>query len=294
MTGSGGSALGGAAAAGRAMLLSATGGLTLGSPLVPVDLLCHPATAGGQGIGGGAGTRRSASVIGGGGSSLGGKGFVPQTISIVASGGLSLGGQSISGAVAYHIYMNRGTGDLINYEVPIATLAGDRWTSAPMTVPGEYRLAVRAFDSSTGLEEQNIDVVIELRLEAGGNDVTAVPDAPVGLRAFPLAGGKVRVEWTSPYTDPRRKPLGFHIYMELATSSGSSTLVSTIPWSRGRLGWFSTDLAGLAEGLSYSIGVRAFNAVGEESNARVVTVEVDSTPPGLVDGLAAVATNRQP
>jgi hypothetical protein len=217
----------------------------------------------------------------------------PSAWSFTPSGGMSLGGQAGAGAVSYHIYMNHGLGDPIDYEISVGAATGTTWTSGPLALPGVYRLAVRAFDASAGLEEANIDAAVELRLDPGGADVTGVPDPPLGLRAFPLAAGAVRVEWTAPVTDPRRKPLGFHIYLQPTVGSGPPALISTVAWSQGRLGWFSTSLAGLADGSSYSIGVGAYNAVGEDPDARVVIVQADANPPALVDDLAAVATNRQ-
>jgi hypothetical protein len=69
--------------------------------------------------------------------------------------------------------------------------------------------------------------------------------------------------------------------------------VATVPWSSGRSGAFSSDLIGLMDGSTYSIGVRAFNAVGEEANTLPVTIMADGTPPVLVDSLEAVVTNQE-
>jgi hypothetical protein len=82
------------------------------------------------------------------------------------------------------------------------------------------------------------------------------------------------------------------VYQGLAAGSGGPTLVSTVPWSLGRRGWFSAILADLADGTSYAISVRAFGAVGE-SDAAVVIVNADNTPPDMVDEISAVATNQE-
>lgn len=193
----------------------------------------------------------------------------------------------------YNIYISRESGDVIDYGGPVATVADERWTSGPLTAPGRYRLAVRAMDDLTGLEERNIDAVVELRLDAAGNDVTAVPRPPVGLRAFPRAGGVIRVEWTSPCPDPRTRPLGFNVYAQPTGGTGGPTLAMSVPWEQGRLGWFSADLAGLDLSLSHAISVKASNAVGEEANDRTVIVPAAGVPPGLVDALAAVATSQE-
>ena len=51
--------------------------------------------------------------------------------------------------------------------------------------------------------------MVELILDASGNDVTRIPASPLGLRAFPTAGGKVRIEWTCPGGGPFATTPGF-------------------------------------------------------------------------------------
>jgi hypothetical protein len=49
-------------------------------------------------------------------------------------------------------------------------------------------------------------------LDAAGRDVTNRPAAPMGLRAIPLAGGRLKVEWAClPVVGPKQ-PTGFHVY----------------------------------------------------------------------------------
>ena len=198
-----------------------------------------------------------------------------------------------SRTICYHVYVNQGLGDPINYAIPVGVVTNLNWTSGSLNVPGQYRLGVRAFDSSTGLEEQNVDATVLLSLDAAGNDVTKVPFPPVGLRAFPKAGGAVRVEWICPTSDPSSQPNGFHVYITLGSTVDYSEPATTVPWSSGRFGAFTTDHAGLTDGFLYSIGVRAYSTIGEESNTVAVTVKADGTPPSLVDSLEAVAINQE-
>ena len=44
-------------------------------------------------------------------------------------------------------------------------------------------------------------------------------------------------------------------------------------------GTFVADLSGLANGTTYTIGVRAYNATAEEPNTTTVTCTADSTGP---------------
>jgi hypothetical protein len=214
-------------------------------------------------------------------------------LTTAAHGGVSLGGQYEATKLCYFVYANQGLGDPINYGIPVGVVTSLTWTSGSLNVPGQYRLGVRTFDSSTGLEEQNVDAAVFLSLDGAGNDVTKAPFPPVGLRAFPKAGGAIRVEWICPISDPSGQPDGFHVYITLGSTVDYSKPATTVPWSSGRFGAFTTDQAGMTDGFLYSIGVRAYGAIGEESNTVAVTVKADSTPPSLVDSLEAVAINQE-
>jgi hypothetical protein len=214
-------------------------------------------------------------------------------VTTVAHGGVSLGGQSQITGIKYRVYANQGLGDAINYAVPVGIATSLSWTSGSLKVPGQYKLGVRAFDSSTNLEEQNVDAAVFLSLDAAGNDVTKVPFPPVGLRAFPKAGGGIRVEWICPIGNPSRQPIGFHVYISLGSTIDYSKPAVTVPWPSGRFNVFTADQAGLRDGAVYSISVRAYSAIGEESNTVAVTVKADGTPPSLVDSLEAFAINQE-
>jgi hypothetical protein len=228
-----------------------------------------------------------------GGLGLSGSARRRTMLTTATHGGVWLGAQHESNVNCYRVYVNQGLGDPINYATPVGAVTSLGWTSDPLSVPGQYRLGVRAFDSFTGLEEQNVDAAVLLSLDAAGNDVTKVPFPPVGLRAFPKAGGAVRVEWVCPTSDPSSQPNGFHVYITLGPTVDYSEPATTVPWSSGRFGAFMTDQAGLTDGFLYSIGVRAFSANGEEANTVAVTVKADGTPPSLVDSLEAIAINQE-
>jgi hypothetical protein len=249
-------------------------------------------TSGGQASGGRAAISRALNVLSPGGCSLGGSGILPSTFHYDGTGGVSLAGRGTSDALFYHVYGNLGQGGQIDYTTPIALVAGHTWTSTTVTVPGQYKLGVRAFDPITGLEDQNIDAAIDLVIDAQGNDVTDVPPSPVGLRAFPVAGGKLRVEWTCPCGSTWRQPTGFHVYLSSGSSLDYSQPASTVLWSSSRSGSFSSDVSSLRDGMVYTVAVRSFNAVGEEPNKIALIVTADSTPPTAVDSLRVVATNQ--
>ena len=160
-------------------------------------------------------------------------------------------------SLCYHVYANTGSGDAINYSVCLATVAGQSWTSPALRAPATTSWACGPLIPRAGLEEQNVDAVVELILDAAGNDVTGVPAPPLGLRALPIAGGRVRVEWTYPGGQPSRQPLGFHVYL------GTGDLLRTTPFPSPRwpgrargYGCFSAELASLGDGSPRSIAVR--------------------------------------
>ncbi len=270
-----------------------SGGVALGSSGLGVRQNASATASGGLAIAGTALPVHAASVSCGGGSALAGAAAAHTAHAVAAGGGMALGGVDNQGSLAYHIYINSGTGDPISYASAVAMVTRPAWTSGTLTAPGSYKLGVRAFNPSTGLEEQNIDAVVELVLDAGGNDITQVPPAPLGLRAFSTAGGIVRAEWSCPCGIPLRQPTGFHVYVGTGGLPEYTTAVATVPWSSGRFGCFTANLTGLTAGQRYALAVRAFNGVGEESNTTVLTILADGTPPALVDALQAVATSQE-
>lgn len=208
-----------------------------------------------------------------------------------ADGGVLQGGSFVGVPTTYFVYMNTGNGEPIDYTTPVASLTALNWTSGALVIAGDYKLAVRAFDRLSGLEEQNVDAVVEVVLDESGNDVTRVPLPPLGPRAVALAGGIIRVEWAYSSTDPSRQPVGFHLYLGSDSRPDYFTPVATVNWADQRQGSFSTELGGLKGGTSYSIGVRGFNAIGEEANTLVLSITADADPPSVVDGLQAEVTN---
>jgi hypothetical protein len=227
-----------------------------------------------------------------GGVRLGGSAAVSVNNQLSASVGTSLGGSNFGVPIIYHVYMNSGHADPINYATSIAKVTGLSWTSGLLPAPGDYKLGVRAYDSRSSLEEQNVDAVVEVVLDAGGKDITHVPPPPLGLRALPLAGRRIRVEWASCCSDRSRVPLGFHIYLGTGITPDYSKPVATVAMSDQRQGRFAADLGNMTDAITYLIGIRAFNAVGEETNTIVLFAKADGDPPSVVDSLQAVATDQ--
>jgi hypothetical protein len=190
----------------------------------------------------------------------------------------------------YHVYANTGIGDPINYATPVATVSGLTYTSPPVTGPATWSYDVRAFDSTTGLEEQNIDSVT-INVNASGSDVTNTPASPVSLSVLARAGGAIRVDWAYPGIAANAAPTGFHVYIGSSGSPDYTNPASTVIAGSALLGQYTALLRGLTNGVAYQVGVRAFNATAEEQNTFSKSVVALSVGPEAVVGLTGVATS---
>jgi hypothetical protein len=190
----------------------------------------------------------------------------------------------------YHVYANSGIGDPINYRSPIASLTTPGFQTSALSHPGTWSFGVRAFDQGSGLEEQNLDCGVTLILDSSGNDITNQPPPPLAIRAYAKAGGAIQVEWTYPLSTPLSTPTGFHVYIGAGTTPNYTTPAATVPYNRMAANTFVQVISGLGDGVSYSVGVRAYNAVSEESNTNVVSVTAVATGPAAVDLFTGIAT----
>ena len=221
------------------------------------------------------------------------------------------------GEVQYHVYSNIEGSNPIDYGSPVATVSATTWTTGTLAVPGTWQFGVRAFNG--GGEEQNIDCAVTIVIDSNGNDITNIPLAPTGLRAFATSGGEIRVEWWYPATTGSKAPTGFHVYARNvsvpetvsvspnvavpnrsifnsgncmpapALSPKNASPAATVLYSTGLFNTFQVNLAGLLDGKKYAVQVRAYNAFGEEQNTTAVAVTADATGPAAVDSLTAIA-----
>lgn len=191
-------------------------------------------------------------------------------------------------ATSYRIYGNGGGGGPIDTTTPLATTAALTWTSGVLPADSGWKFAVRAFDAASGLEETNVDAVASLDLNAVQRDVTNLPFPPEHLTVDPTAGGAV-VHWSYPFTAAANRPILFHIYTGSPTPDYGD-IHATVFYTRSPIAVFRATLTGLTPGVAYQVGVRAYNATGEEQNTTVASVTIPASAPANVDSLAGTAT----
>ncbi len=248
-------------------------------------------TAGGASFGGAAVAVVLATQTSSGGWTLGGRCTPSLSTAPRSSGGVAFGGRYGDPAVGYHIYTNNGDGGPIDYSSPISSVYGTRWTSSDLASGSTHRFGVRAFYSRTNLQERNLDAAACLILDAAAEDVSRTPPPPFGLRAIPLANGRVRIEWTFPGADGDRRPDQFYVYMQKNALTDYTSPAAVLPVSAGFAECYSVELEGLTDSARYVVGVRSANASGFDSNTNVIAFSADSTPPACIDGLIAAATS---
>jgi hypothetical protein len=190
----------------------------------------------------------------------------------------------------YRVYANSGSADPIDYASFIASVGGLSY-SLPIAHPGAYRFAVRVYDPVVDLEEKNLDARVDVVIDGFYRDVTNRPEAPAGLQASALAGGRLRVQWICRPPAAGKRPTGFRVYTGVGAPDYSNP-ATTVPFSTP--GPYLVNLDGFSNGVGYGVAVRAFNAAGEESNTTSVTITADGTGPGPIDGLTLTPSSDSP
>jgi len=193
-------------------------------------------------------------------------------------------------ATHYHVYANDHAGGAVDYGTVVATVTGGTVTyaAAALALSSDTTFAVRAFDSVTGYEEENVDCRVRIVVDGSGTDVTARPNAPYGLSARATAGGGAVAEWAYNAANQGGAPTGFKVWLTVGTTPNYGVSPSaTIAYSTGTP-YFRAELTGLSDATEYVVAVRAYNASGNETNTTATAlVTGDSTGPDAVDDLAA-------
>lgn len=189
----------------------------------------------------------------------------------------------------YHVYASSGVGDPVNYGTVIATVVGLTWDTPLLAASSDWTFAVRAFDTISGLEEQNVDCRVRIALDASQADLTARPNAPARLTARASKGGTARVDWTYRTLGQGALPTGFKIWLTAGPSVNYAVAPAlTIAFNGSQS--FTANLTGLTDGAIYSIGVRATGASGDDLNTNAVQTTGNTVAPMDVDSFTGAAS----
>ena len=189
-------------------------------------------------------------------------------------------------AIQYRVYVNDGAGGLVDYGSPLTTTSSLTYTPSALGLNTDTTFAVRAYDTVSGLDDLNTDARVRIVVDGSGNNITDVPVAPATVGARAVADGDILVEWTYPWRGPDRVPTGFRVYQGTSSVSYASP-VATVDHDGAEA--YSATITGLADGTTYRFAVRAYNAIGTETNTVVVSAVADATPPDDVIDLAGYA-----
>jgi hypothetical protein len=173
-------------------------------------------------------------------------------------------------AIAYHVYSNHGTGGPVDDSSPIVTTTDLTCVVGPLAPSSDTTFLVRAYDTSTGLEEANTEASVRVVLGPDGTDRSGVPDPPHAVSLVPTAGGGCAVRWAYNPSLASRRATGFLVYVTQGGAVDYSTPAATVAFTPGRAG-YSVALPGPYTPSQYTAAVRAFNDTGTETNALFVT-----------------------
>jgi hypothetical protein len=188
--------------------------------------------------------------------------------------------------IEYRLYANTGVGDPVDLATPIGTTSGLTFDTAPLSYPSDWTFLVRAYDTVLGIEEANVDARVRIVLDAAGLNITGRPNAIGNLTVRAGVAGAIRPSWTYSEAGQGGAPTGFKVWRTLGASVNYAVAPDlTIPYVRGST-LYETSVPGGIDGTTYSIGVRAYNAISDDGNTLSVTITADSTGPDAVDDFA--------
>jgi len=186
-------------------------------------------------------------------------------------------------SIVYNVYSNGGSGP-VNYNSVVFTTPELAHVTLPMGFSSTWIWAVRAKDTTTGLEEQNVDARVTIIVGSAGADISAMPNAPTGLAAVATASGTAKLSWAYNPGGQGAPPTGFHVYFGTPTPD-YGTIKATVPY--GQVLAFSATISGLADLTDYQVAVRAYNPTAEEKNTNVCPLRGLVNGPSPVSGLTA-------
>jgi hypothetical protein len=190
--------------------------------------------------------------------------------------------------ISYNIYANNGMGGDVNYLAPVATTPELTYAVGALAMPSDNTFAVRAFDTVSGIEEANTGARVRVILDASGNDITARPNAVVGLSARPTAGGTCWVSWGYDSSGQGGPPSLFNVTLSTGSTASLANPIVSIAYLPGVLG-YGCSLSGLVGTTLYTIAVQSVGA-SSELLGPIATVPITYLATSLSDVDSLVVT----
>lgn len=192
-------------------------------------------------------------------------------------------------AVQYRLYRNNGAGGPVDYSTVVNTSSTPTFNTPALALNSDNLFAVRARETTTSLEEENIDQVVRIVVDGAGNNVTARPNAPTGVSAVRKGSGGVRVAWGYSPAGEGGAPTEFRVWITAGASVNYAAAPAAVVAATGAE-WYAVEVSGLTNGQAYAVGVRAANAIGVETNTTATASFVASTVgPASVQNLTGSA-----
>lgn len=198
-------------------------------------------------------------------------------------------------ALVYRIFKGDSSGGPIDYLTVVATVSAPTTTyvGAALTVGTRTRFAVRAYDTVTGLDDMNRDVMALVVLDGAGLDVSGTPGPVLSLTARASSAGTIVADWVH-HPAGRPIPAGFKVWVT-AGSSVNYGVAPALTQSFAAVAYEAAGgrhrgtVSGLTAGTAYSVGVRAYNAAGTDSGVISTSVTPVAAGPAAVLGLVVTA-----
>jgi hypothetical protein len=191
-------------------------------------------------------------------------------------------------AISYNIYANDGQGGDVNYNTPIATTPRLTYAIPTIGFPSDTTFGVRAFDTISEIEEANTDARVRIIVDSSGNNVTAQPNAVVGLSVKAMANGTCWVAWGYDTTGQGGPPVQFNLLLFEEGTSMLAMPTATVAYLPGVAGYGCT-LSGLASNSLYRIVVQPVgNSDVLAGPTSTVAINYQVNPLQDVDSLVAI------
>ena len=176
-------------------------------------------------------------------------------------------------SIKYRIYSNHGSGGLVDYSTPLATVDKPTYQTGPVAYPSDSTFVVHAYDELTGQEEANTDASIRLILDGQGNDVTDQPNPVQGMMVNRTQGAGARISWSYVGKSGTTAPTNFMVRL----SNGSTEIATAkLAYHLDRLG-YSVNFPGPFNMSTYQALVAATNRYGINSAPVIVTAQLGQT-----------------